>query len=594
MAESVIRLLPEDVINRIAAGEVIHRPCNAIKEVMENSLDAGATRIDVRLREGGLKLLEIQDNGSGIHEADLPLLCQRFATSKLSTFDGLFAMTTFGFRGEALASISMVARVQVTTRTADMQHAVQASFLDGEMIGPAVPCAGTVGTTITVTDLFYNLDIRRQALRSATDEFQRTLAVIQRYAIHNTGTGFSCRRLDRPTPDLAVPATATREQAVAASFGPTLLTRLHALPPRTTPWGVVGGHVSTLDHHGARLTAVLFINDRLVDCPAIKSAIAGAYRRHLPSQKHPWAYISLAVPPADLDVNVHPTKARVNLVHEAELCEAVAAMLDSALQVGTGAARPTPAVTRSGRVKVAELDPNVVVGQRHKDRSAPALPTLDSWVKGHGLGHGTLEGKRSTAGEAPLVGATLVGLLAPSTALLQVGTQLLVASLPVLVEHAVTRSLASGMVPRYRLDPPVPAPGIIGPVQETCRGFGITITAGQLHSVPRVEGLAVDEWVVAVLLRELAKYSEFLAPAPATCTHADPPKLVEPVEPSIVARLVGYSFASRLLNPAITVDDVKTSVEADLLPMLRRVTDLPESAVVALTSMEELYRMFQR
>lgn len=148
-----IRKLDETVVNRIAAGEVIQRPANALKELLENSLDAKSTSIQVTVQEGGLKLLKIQDNGTGINKEDFPIVCERFTTSKLEKFEDLTSLGTYGFRGEALASISHVARLTIITKTVDMQCAYKCAFNDGKLVGTAKPCAGTQVNTIILNML---------------------------------------------------------------------------------------------------------------------------------------------------------------------------------------------------------------------------------------------------------------------------------------------------------------------------------------------------------------------------------------------------------------------------------------------------------
>lgn len=198
---SQIRALDQQVVNRIAAGEVIHRPSSALKEMLENSLDAGATSVSVLSKAGGMKLLQIQDNGHGIVRDDFERVCERFATSKLRQYEDLECIDTFGFRGEALASISHVAHVTVTSMTEGSPCAYRATYADGKLVPPRAgdaadpkPCAGTRGTQIVVEDMFYNVQARRTAMKGAGEEYGKILQVVQSYAIDNAGVGMSCRK----------------------------------------------------------------------------------------------------------------------------------------------------------------------------------------------------------------------------------------------------------------------------------------------------------------------------------------------------------------------------------------------------------------
>uniref|UniRef100_F6QDK3 MutL homolog 1 n=1 Tax=Bos taurus TaxID=9913 RepID=F6QDK3_BOVIN len=219
LVAGVIRRLDETVVNRIAAGEVIQRPANAIKEMIENCLDAKSTSIQVVVKEGGLKLIQIQDNGTGIRKEDLEIVCERFTTSKLQSFEDLAHISTYGFRGEALASISHVAHVTITTKTADGKCAYRAHYSDGKLKAPPKPCAGNQGTQITVEDLFYNISTRRKALKNPSEEYGKILEVVGRYAVHNSGIGFSVKKQGETVADVRTLPNATTVDNIRSIFG---------------------------------------------------------------------------------------------------------------------------------------------------------------------------------------------------------------------------------------------------------------------------------------------------------------------------------------------------------------------------------------
>nr|DBA11295.1 TPA_inf: MLH1 [Sporisorium graminicola] len=332
-----IKRLDESVVNRIAAGEIIHRPANALKELIENSLDAGATLIRITLKEGGIKMLQIQDNGSGIQPSDLPLLCERFATSKLRDFGDLESMSTFGFRGEALASISYVtASMNVVSKTKHQDCAYRAYYANGSL-APAKPgqscdpkqCAGTDGTLITAEDLFYNVPQRRRALRSPADEYNRALDVVSKYAVHygGKGVGFVCRKASSNATDLNTPSspTTTTLDTIRILHGNAVARELVELKDvvHDTLGFQCQGWISGANWSSKRTTLLCFINNRLVDCPLLKRSIEALYATLLPKGGHPWVYLSISINPANVDVNVHPTKKEVHFLHEDEIVESI-------------------------------------------------------------------------------------------------------------------------------------------------------------------------------------------------------------------------------------------------------------------------------
>ncbi|CEH14557.1 DNA mismatch repair protein-MLH1 family [Ceraceosorus bombacis] len=344
--------LEESVVNRIAAGEIIHRPSNALKELIENSLDAGSRLIRITLREGGMKLLQIQDDGCGIRPQDLPLLAERFATSKLRDFADLSQMTTFGFRGEALASISYVsASMRVVSKTRDSDCAYGACYANGGLVPPKPgqssapkPCAGTNGTLITAEDLFYNVPQRKRALKSAAEEYNRALDVAARYAVHygGRGVGFVCKKASSNAADLSVsssPSTTTLD-VIRTLHGSSVSRELVQLKLSQHPElkFSVEGYISGANWSAKRTTFLCFINHRSVDCPALKRSFEALYAAYLPKGGHPWIYISLEIQPDQVDVNVHPTKREVHFLNEDEIVEEVCSLAQEVL-AGANASR---------------------------------------------------------------------------------------------------------------------------------------------------------------------------------------------------------------------------------------------------------------
>jgi DNA mismatch repair protein MLH1 len=330
-------------VDRIAAGEIIHRPASALKELLENCIDAGSSRVAVTLRDGGLHTLSITDNGCGIRVTDFPILCERFTTSKLTDYSDLRELGTFGFRGEALASITHVARVTITSMTRGATCAYKASFSDGKMVCPDGPtagqtvmpdgkpvapkaCAGVQGTVIHVEDLFYNVPIRRAALRNAhSEEYARCIDMLSKYAIHYSGrVSISCKKAGQGSKlDLNTPpgSAVTVVDNIRTIYGPSVARELLPLEARLddskscTARGIEGashlrlrGWVSNANFSQKKLQLLLFINDRLVDSTAIRRAIDSVYARVLPKHAHPFVYVAIEMDPHILDVNVHPTK----------------------------------------------------------------------------------------------------------------------------------------------------------------------------------------------------------------------------------------------------------------------------------------------
>ncbi|VUZ49795.1 unnamed protein product, partial [Hymenolepis diminuta] len=383
-----IKALPADVVNKIAAGEVIQRPCNAVKELIENSLDAGSTMIQISLSGGGMKLIQVQDDGHGIDPADLPILCQRFTTSKLEDFKGLSQLRTFGFRGEALASLSYVtSRLTVTSRPPGRNCAYKAEYSGGALIcsseeTPSAPrpCAGNPGTCVQAEDLFHNLPSRRDALRSPREEFTRIAEVVARYSLHYAGKcGFFLRSLDRKVGPGASPMSIggdmrtgkdwSKDHVIRAVFGDKMVGDLITLSSAEQTFNAesvrlavdkLGLKFEGLFSNPAKITSegtpsiqlVLFVNNRLVESSNVKRAVESAYAALLPHRvaqiyssssvsaagnSFLFAYLSLEMPTTTLDVNVHPTKAQVHFLNEDEIVAGVRDAIEQTLICSSGA-----------------------------------------------------------------------------------------------------------------------------------------------------------------------------------------------------------------------------------------------------------------
>ncbi|XP_017550888.1 DNA mismatch repair protein Mlh1 [Pygocentrus nattereri] len=335
----VIRRLDETVVNRIAAGEVIQRPANAIKEMVENCLDAKSTNIQVTVKEGGLKLIQIQDNGTGIRKEDLEIVCERFTTSKLQTFEDLTSISTYGFRGEALASVSHVAHVTITTKTADGKCAYRASYCDGKLKAPSKPCAGNQGTLISVEDLFYNVPTRRKALKSPSEEYSRIVEVVSRYAIHNSGKSFTVKKQGEMVADVKTLPNASVLDNIRVVFGVAVSRELIEVECEDQKLAFkLKGYISNANYSVKKCILILFINHRLVESSALKKAIETVYTAYLPKNTHPFLYLSLEIAPHNIDVNVHPTKHEVHFLHEDCIIESIQKHIESKL-LGSNSSR---------------------------------------------------------------------------------------------------------------------------------------------------------------------------------------------------------------------------------------------------------------
>ncbi len=304
-----IHVLPVHLVNKIAAGEVIERPASIVKELVENALDAGATRIDLAVEDGGRKLIQVTDDGCGMGPDDLALAFEPHATSKLTTDEDLFAIGTMGFRGEALASIASVSHAHIRSRPRTGDPSGYEISASGEEVGEVRPCPGAPGTTVTIRDLFFNTPARRKFLRTANTEIGHITEQLARLALPRPHVAFTLTHNGREIQNL--PAVASTSARVADLFGHELADALLPVRPRGGAVQVAGIVAPPSAGRGSAKWQYLFLNGRYIRDRLLSHALREAYRGRIDPSRYPVAFLFLDVPPADVDVNVHPTKIEV-------------------------------------------------------------------------------------------------------------------------------------------------------------------------------------------------------------------------------------------------------------------------------------------
>lgn len=309
---SKIKQLSPRLANQIAAGEVVERPASVVKELLENSLDSGADRIDIDVEAGGIKLIRVRDNGSGIEQEDLPLALCRHATSKIDNLDDLEAVASLGFRGEALASISSVSRLTLTSNSGESNEGWQAYCEGREMDTSVSPAAHPQGTSVEVRDLFFNTPARRKFLRTEKTEFGHLEEVVKRQALSRYEVGFSLRHNQRVIHSLrACRSQAEQERRVAQVCGSAFMENavyISAEAAGLKLWGWVA--LPTFSRSQADLQH-FFVNGRVIRDKLVGHAVRQAYRDVLYHGRHSAFVLYLELDPANVDVNVHPTKHEV-------------------------------------------------------------------------------------------------------------------------------------------------------------------------------------------------------------------------------------------------------------------------------------------
>ncbi len=339
-----IRILPDELIDQIAAGEVIERPASVVKELVENSLDAGARRIEIDIERGGIGLIRVRDDGFGMDAQEVALALQRHATSKITSMDDLQSVVTLGFRGEAMPSIASVSRLRLLTRTAEADHAVEIQA-EGGTRSAVRPAAHVVGTTIEVRDLFFNVPARRKFVRSDATEAGHIVRLVERLALSRPDISFQLRNGERVMLDAQATEASRQpvEARVRAILGAEFLEQALPFEHAAGPVWVGGWLGLPTAARGAADQQFWFVNGRNVRDRLLMNAVRLGYRDVLFHGRYPAYVLYLTLDPAMVDVNAHPTKLEVRFRDSRQIHDFVLRAVTAALaQTRPGGAEPQP------------------------------------------------------------------------------------------------------------------------------------------------------------------------------------------------------------------------------------------------------------
>ncbi|WP_107851271.1 DNA mismatch repair endonuclease MutL [Oceanimonas marisflavi] len=386
-----IQILPARLANQIAAGEVVERPASVVKELVENSLDAGATRIEVDIEKGGAKLIRIRDNGGGIGKDELTLALSRHATSKVSTLADLEAILSLGFRGEALASISSVSRLLLTSRPAEQEQAWQAVAEGRDMAVQLQPASHPQGTTVEVSDLFFNTPARRRFLRTEKTEFGHIDEVLRRIALSRFDVNITLRHNGKPVRQYrAGKLPSQHDKRLAAVCGPAFVSSALKFDS---------------EHHGLRLWGWLappsaaraqpdlqytYVNGRMMRDKLLNHAVRQAYGERLPAEGHAAFVLYLELDAHEVDVNVHPAKHEVRFHQSRLVHDFIYQVLHQAL-AEAALAPPASAAEPDAGYETDDYDPPAPASS--SPRYAPAGHGYGQATAAHGRGSGISRGE---------------------------------------------------------------------------------------------------------------------------------------------------------------------------------------------------------
>jgi len=345
MSKNTIALLPDHVANQIAAGEVVQRPASVVKELLENAIDAGATQIKLIIKDAGKSLIQVIDNGKGMNPFDARMCFERHATSKINTADDLFALTTKGFRGEALASIAAIAQVELKTKQKDDIVGQHIEIEGGKFIAQT-ECQSPTGTTFIVKNLFFNIPARRNFLKNDQVEQKHIIDEIERVAIPHTDIHFIFQSNGNEI--LNLPA-GNLMQRIKSLIGSYIQKELVAISEDTT-FVKIRGYVSLPENAiKTRKEQYFFVNNRFVKNPFLNHAIYEAYKELITYQSHPRYFLFLEMDPKNIDINIHPTKTEVKFTDD----KAVYMLLVSAIKRALGKANVGPSLDFDSEMSIS-------------------------------------------------------------------------------------------------------------------------------------------------------------------------------------------------------------------------------------------------
>lgn len=369
-----IRLLPEVVANQIAAGEVVNRPASVVKEMMENAIDAGARSVKVNFRDGGKDLIQIVDDGCGMSPIDARMAFDRHATSKISSVDDIYALQTFGFRGEALASIAAVAQVELRTRQQGDELGTVTEINGGQFMAQN-PVMCPVGSQFFVRNLFYNVPARRRFLDKSTTSAAQIKTEFQRVALCNPQIAFELYANDAPLYTLAATTLAGRIVDVVGRHIKQNLLEVDAQTSIASLAGYVGRPAAAKRRNTEQY---LFVNGRYFKSPYLSSAILKAYEKLIPESAQPSYFLYLTIDPARIDVNVHPQKTEVKFADEEAVWQIVHAAVRETL-AKTGAV-PLMDFDRAGSMEIPPLTKGAIYGEPRAMSNSDYNPFREEYI----------------------------------------------------------------------------------------------------------------------------------------------------------------------------------------------------------------------